>query len=673
MRRGAARHAAAQPQDPQWKEVELELDDAMATLPEPTRGVLVLRFFEGKTAREVGQQLGISEEAARKRVSRAVDELRELFVRRGVVLSAAGLAEGLATIALIKAPEGLAATAALAASTATTSAAAVTTTTTTSTAAITGGGILMASAKAKTAALVAAIVLLTGGAVTVGPKFFTPARQRTIKLADAGPSISGPVRGPDGQPVAGAEIIVGAPGQRGYAYDLGQRPRIDGVTDAAGVYSVARPPEPPYMIIVRAPNGYAEASWKLLGSDGTNVTLQPWGRIEGVAKQRGQVLPKSLVRLWRVQSGEDPGERLVHHETETRTDANGRFVFPRVAPGEAWVYREQHENQRGHAGGWTYLQIEPGRTMQVELGGVGRSAAGRVIVPPEVAAVVVWKEQGKYSYSADVRRDLPHIRATHAPDESPEQYRAVEEAFGRTPDGKTYKQWMFGTRFPVNPDGTFVIDDLPPGKYRINVRNFESMPEVNFMEDIAGGEVTFEVPPVSTSAPAAVASSLTTDPIDVGTITLKPRHRLLPGEAAPDINVTTIDGKPWRLADQKGKVVVLVCWGAYGDRTEMNGFTDLARRWGNDARVAILGTFVAPNNEQADDYIKRLKLHFPHTSDPSLMSKFDNSWPSAVIIGRDGKVFQKHLNNDTLAKYLALALGEAPPATAPGRRRVAAR
>ena len=61
----ACAHAAAPPHDPEWKEVEQELDEAMSHLREQTRGVLVLRFFEGKTAREVGEQLGISEEAAR--------------------------------------------------------------------------------------------------------------------------------------------------------------------------------------------------------------------------------------------------------------------------------------------------------------------------------------------------------------------------------------------------------------------------------------------------------------------------------------------------------------------------------------------------------------------------------------------------------------------------------
>src|SRR5215204_6284718 len=43
------RRARSEPsRDPQWKEVEADLDEAMSHLPEPTRGLLVLRFFEGK-------------------------------------------------------------------------------------------------------------------------------------------------------------------------------------------------------------------------------------------------------------------------------------------------------------------------------------------------------------------------------------------------------------------------------------------------------------------------------------------------------------------------------------------------------------------------------------------------------------------------------------------------
>ena len=74
-----------------WKEVEPHLDAALAALPAADRDAVLLRYFEGKPLRAVGEQLGVNEEAAKKRVSRAVEKLRTWLAGRGVVLTAAAL------------------------------------------------------------------------------------------------------------------------------------------------------------------------------------------------------------------------------------------------------------------------------------------------------------------------------------------------------------------------------------------------------------------------------------------------------------------------------------------------------------------------------------------------------------------------------------------------------
>lgn len=71
------------------------LDEALSHLAEPDRVAIILRYLQEKSLREVGAQLGISEEAARKRVDRSVDKLRGLFARRGVAVSSAGVATAL--------------------------------------------------------------------------------------------------------------------------------------------------------------------------------------------------------------------------------------------------------------------------------------------------------------------------------------------------------------------------------------------------------------------------------------------------------------------------------------------------------------------------------------------------------------------------------------------------
>ena len=83
-------------EDPTWIQVAPLLDEAIAALPESDRNAVLLRFFQAKPMGMVGEQLGVSEDAAKKRVSRAVDKLRVFFIRRGVALSATVLGAVLA-------------------------------------------------------------------------------------------------------------------------------------------------------------------------------------------------------------------------------------------------------------------------------------------------------------------------------------------------------------------------------------------------------------------------------------------------------------------------------------------------------------------------------------------------------------------------------------------------
>ena len=93
-----------------WAQIEPRLDDAMAALEETDRIAVLLRFFENKSLCEVGEALGASEDAAQKRVSRAVERLREYFLKRNVTIGASTLAVLVSTNAVQAAPVGLAAT-----------------------------------------------------------------------------------------------------------------------------------------------------------------------------------------------------------------------------------------------------------------------------------------------------------------------------------------------------------------------------------------------------------------------------------------------------------------------------------------------------------------------------------------------------------------------------------
>jgi RNA polymerase sigma factor (sigma-70 family) len=92
-----------------WMRVGPLLDEAMAQLNEKDRNAIVLRFFEGKPLKEVGNALGASEDAAKMRVSRALDKLRDFFHRRGITVPTDALAAAISENSTQAAPAGLAA------------------------------------------------------------------------------------------------------------------------------------------------------------------------------------------------------------------------------------------------------------------------------------------------------------------------------------------------------------------------------------------------------------------------------------------------------------------------------------------------------------------------------------------------------------------------------------
>ena len=86
------------------------VNDALAALPSQDRDAVLLRFFQEKSFRETGEQIGISEEAAKKRVARAIEKMRVYLLRRGAPVAVAALAALLAPQATRAAvPEYLAA------------------------------------------------------------------------------------------------------------------------------------------------------------------------------------------------------------------------------------------------------------------------------------------------------------------------------------------------------------------------------------------------------------------------------------------------------------------------------------------------------------------------------------------------------------------------------------
>jgi len=94
--------------DSVWTQLAPLLDEALDGLRGADREAVVLRFLEGRSFAEVAAATDSTEAATKMRVARALEKLRGVFARKGVVLTAALLASALSSNAATAAPAGIA-------------------------------------------------------------------------------------------------------------------------------------------------------------------------------------------------------------------------------------------------------------------------------------------------------------------------------------------------------------------------------------------------------------------------------------------------------------------------------------------------------------------------------------------------------------------------------------
>ncbi|MGH7952631.1 MAG: sigma-70 family RNA polymerase sigma factor [Limisphaerales bacterium] len=144
-----------------WPQIMPLLEDAMGRLGEKDRNAIALRFFEGKSFREIGTAFGASENAAKKRIAYALEKLRTYFSKHGVTSTTEAITGAISANSVQAAPVALA-------KTATAVALAKGATASTSTLTLIKGALKAITwTKYKFAVGIAAGLLLAGSAVTI--------------------------------------------------------------------------------------------------------------------------------------------------------------------------------------------------------------------------------------------------------------------------------------------------------------------------------------------------------------------------------------------------------------------------------------------------------------------------------------------------------------------------
>ncbi len=291
---------------------------------------------------------------------------------------------------------------------------------------------------------------------------------RFALVAATGPTLT--VLRPDQWPAAGATGLMAV--GRGHSVRLrnGAEPEnFDGpraTADADG--RMAFPPQAgDWRVAVIGPDGFASVDADDLARAGGRVTLSPWARVEGTARVGGKPAAGETVSIEPATPVDWEGP-AVSAEYQATTDAAGRFAFERVPPGPVKVARRVVRRIARRGSMWTPVQersvdAPAGRTVAVDLGGGGRSAVGRAVVPAAVSADPNWR----FGSESVVTRTDP---GAGEPDVYPLEF---------------------------GPDGTFHVEGLPAGSYRLSaeVTRDDDRQPYEAGPTVARGSAAFVVPP----------------------------------------------------------------------------------------------------------------------------------------------------------------------------------
>jgi len=673
-----------------WDAIAPLLDQALGALAGRDREAVLLKYIEGRSHRDVGVAMGISEEAARKRISRAIDRLRGAFAAGGVAVSVAGVAAVLTTQASgAGAPAGLAGTIASSVSATAAGGAAVAS-------AGKGAGWMMTWFKSKVAIglLSIGVTGAAGGAIAkwglpaVAGKPMAQAQVATPQAAvvdkpavpaPAAPAaavkfIEGTIRTPMEMPAVDAEVFVVVretkemrqarmEWQAAMMANPRNQPRAPKTADTVDVYGAKWPdgtvatdteghftfPAPPpgseWMLVARHPSGYAEIAQDQFAKLKGQVALQAWGAVEGQLLVGAKPQANTKVALARTGSQDEWIAMQVRHYQEMVTDAEGRYSFKEVAPGYSWLWRGPLP-KRFRIDLHTLVDVKPGVTTVTQMGGKGRPVIGHAATTSanEPGVKVSWASggnqsvEGQFSHTDRPNMKLPPGWERMSREEQTRLRRDWEE---NTPEGRLCVERQWGEPFDINPDGSFRIDDLTPGKYSVALRILAT--ENHFGIDLVNAWTTFEVPPLPEG------KDRIDEPLDIGTVEVKTQPRLRIGKPAPDFTLTGLDGKPLKLSDYRGKTVVLKWWWSWSEmETEAAAMNHAYERIAKEKDVVLITVGMDTEEATAKKRVADWKLGGIHGwAGPDYTKRMPQEYfgsPSTLcIIGPDGNVRAKSL------------------------------
>ncbi|MHC4525487.1 MAG: carboxypeptidase regulatory-like domain-containing protein, partial [Planctomycetota bacterium] len=404
--------------------------------------------------------------------------------------------------------------------------------------------------------------------------FFNEGKEVTLDIhLNKGENHYGVVYDSDGKPAKNADVLVCL--KDGWVriekgrFDQTSHLRLK--TNGSGEFALP-PQHKAYMLIILHEKGVGRISEEQFIAAYGEIHLQKWGRIKGTvySGRKPDVNCKIIVQV----RFEDGHEYSIIDNTQIYSDDKGQFSFNRVLPGRVTIHKAvKVDGSSTKYANTSNIEVLPGETKEVHLGGGGRAVTGRFLRPGAMNIDFANYRFDIMPSKSDLREkglDFSNLPEMPFPEDfflrTPEEMQAWQAEWMQTPDGQ---EWMKisqklseNTRTSFRPDyvivideqGNFRIEDVLPGNYAATVRFRD--PGINPREPeyyntfIAEVEFEFTVKDAEDEKEFEI-------PIDAGRFSLQPIQSLQVGQLAPDIAIKDFEGKKRNLQNYRGKYILL--------------------------------------------------------------------------------------------------------------------
>ena len=145
---------------------------------------------------------------------------------------------------------------------------------------------------------------------------------------------------------------------------------------------------------------------------------------------------------------------------------------------------------------------------------------------------------------------------------------------------------------------------------------------------------------------------------------LKAAVDLKAGDVAPDFSVKTLDGRPLKLSDFRGKYVLLDFWATWcgpcvGEMPNLKATYDT---FGKDARLVMISLSLDPDRASPEKFVKDNGIGWTQvflgewSKDLITLSYGVFAIPKIFLIGPDGKVLAADLRGPKIKEAVAASL-----------------